>query len=95
MVLEVLIAVASLLVEHWLYQGLSGYGTQAWSLHGMWDSLGSGIQPMFPALTGGFFSHTVKLFEYTLHLKQLVRLVQKENQTNYCNLSFVLKMKRS
>ena len=35
---------------------LNGCGTQAWLLHGMWNILGSGIEPASPALAGGFLT---------------------------------------
>ena len=31
-------------------------GTRAYLLNGMWDLPGPGIEPMFPALTGGFLT---------------------------------------
>ena len=39
-----------------LEQKLSSCGAQAQSLWGMWDPPGSGIKPMFPALSGRFFT---------------------------------------
>ena len=39
-------------VEH----RLSNCGTQAQLLHGMWDLPRSGIEPVSPALAGGFFT---------------------------------------
>ena len=35
---------------------LSSCDTQAWLLHGMWDLPGSGLQPVSPALAGGFLT---------------------------------------
>ena len=36
--------------------GVSSRGTQAWLLCGMWDLPGPGIEPMSPALAGGFLT---------------------------------------
>ena len=36
--------------------GLSSCGAQALLLRGMWDLPGSGIEPLSPALAGGFFT---------------------------------------
>ena len=47
-----LIAVASLVVEH----RLESCGTWAQLLHGLWNLPGSGIKPVAPALAGGFFT---------------------------------------
>ena len=62
-----LIAVASLIEEHRLQEHglsscgsqalecrLSSCGTQAQLLHGMWDLPGPGLEPVSPALAGGF-----------------------------------------
>ena len=60
-----LIVVASLVVEHglqvrglqqlWFVEcRLSTYGAQAQLLHGMWDLPGPGLEPVSPALAGGF-----------------------------------------
>ena len=49
---ELLIAVASLVAKH----RLSSCGTWALFLHGMWDLPRPGIEPMFPALEGRFFT---------------------------------------
>ena len=38
--------------EHWL----NSRGTHARLLHGMWDLPGPGIEPVSPALAGGFFT---------------------------------------
>ena len=35
---------------------LSNHGTQVYLLHGMWSLPKSGIEPMSPALAGGFLS---------------------------------------
>ena len=35
---------------------LSSCGTKAWSLGGMWNPPGPGLEPVSPALAGGFFS---------------------------------------
>ena len=35
---------------------LSSCGTQALSLHGMWDLPRPGLEPMYPALAGGFLT---------------------------------------
>ena len=47
-----LIAVASLVVEH----GLSSCGSRAWLLHSMWDLPRPGLEPVFPELAGGFLT---------------------------------------
>ena len=47
-----LAVVASLVAEH----RLSNCGTLASLLRGMWDSPGSRVEPMSPALTGRFFT---------------------------------------
>ena len=47
-----LVAVASLVAEH----RLSSCGILASLLRGMWDSPGSGVEPMSPALAGRFFT---------------------------------------
>ena len=39
-----------------LERRLSSCGTWAWLLHGMWDLPGPGIEPMSPALAGGFLT---------------------------------------
>ena len=39
-----------------LEQGLSSHGAQAELPCGMWNLPGSGMEPVFPALTGGFLS---------------------------------------
>ena len=36
--------------------GLNSYGAQALLLCGMWDLPGSGMEPVFPVLAGGFFT---------------------------------------
>ena len=36
--------------------GFSSCGAQAYLLHGMWDLSGPGIEPMSPALAGGFLT---------------------------------------
>ena len=36
--------------------GFSGCGTQAYLLCGLWDLPGPGIEPMSPAMAGGFLS---------------------------------------
>ena len=53
-----LVAVACLVSEHRLWSAGSGSscGTQAWLPHGMCDPLGPGIEPMSPALAGGFLT---------------------------------------
>ena len=78
MVRGLLIAVASLFVEHGLYLGtwtsvvvarglsscgsraiehrLSSCGTRAWLLRGMWDLPRPGLEPVSPALAGGFLT---------------------------------------
>ena len=43
---------ASVVVEH----GLSSCSTQAQLLHGMWDPSGPGLEPVSPALAGGFLT---------------------------------------
>ena len=35
---------------------LSSWGAQAWLLRGMWDLTGPGLEPVFPALAGGFLT---------------------------------------
>ena len=54
-----LVKVASLVVEHrrWA-RGLSSGGTQSSLLRRMWVLPGPGIEPVFPALAGGFLSTT-------------------------------------
>ena len=39
-----------------LEHGLSGYGAQAYLLRGTWDLSRPGIEPISPALAGGFFT---------------------------------------
>ena len=39
-----------------LEHGLDSCGAQAELLCGIWGLLGSGIEPVFPALAGGFFT---------------------------------------
>ena len=39
-----------------LEHGLSSCGAQAYLLHGMWNFLSPDIDPMSPALAGGFFT---------------------------------------
>ena len=39
-----------------LEHGLNSCGAQALLCHGRWDLLGSGIEPLPPALTGGSFT---------------------------------------
>ena len=51
-----LTAVASLVGEHGLLCSLKSCGTRAELLLGLWDLLGPGIEPMTPALSGGFFT---------------------------------------
>ena len=52
-----LIAVTSLVVEHGLQaRGLSSCGTRALLLRGMWDLPGPGLEPVSPALAGGFLT---------------------------------------
>ena len=52
-----LIAVASLVAEHGFQaHGLSRCGARAQLLRDMWDLPGPGIEPMSPALAGGFFT---------------------------------------
>ena len=46
---------ASLVAEHRLQTlRLSSCGSQAQLLHGMWDLPGPGLEPVSPALAGGF-----------------------------------------
>ena len=40
----------------WVEHRLSSCGTWAYSLHGMWDLPGSGIEPVSPSLAGRFFT---------------------------------------
>ena len=48
---------ASLVVEHRLQtRRLSNCGSQAQLLHGMWDLPGPGLEPVSPALAGGFLT---------------------------------------
>ena len=48
---------ASLVVEHRLQtRRLSNCGSQAQLLRGMWDLLGPGLEPLSPALAGGFLT---------------------------------------
>ena len=54
-----LIAVASLVAEHGLQahrlpRRLSSCGARAQLLRGLWDPPGSGLEPVSPALAGGF-----------------------------------------
>ena len=50
-----LIIVASLVAEHRLQtRRLSSYGSRAQLLHGMWDPLRPGPEPVSPALAGRF-----------------------------------------
>ena len=66
---RLLIAVASLVVDHGLYmhglsscgsralqRRLSSCGTQALLLHSMWELLRPGLKPVSTALAGGFFT---------------------------------------
>ena len=54
---RLLIAVASLVVEHGLSAcRLSSCGAQVLLLRGMWDLPGPGIEPVSPALAGGFLT---------------------------------------
>ena len=69
-VLGLLTAVASLIVQHGIQAcglsscgtqvlecgGFSGCGARAQLLGGMWDLPGPGIEPMSPALAGGFLT---------------------------------------
>ena len=48
-----LIAVASLVVEH-RHVGFSSCGARAQLLRGMWDLPRPGLEPVSPALAGGF-----------------------------------------
>ena len=46
---------ASLVAEHRLQtRRLNSCGARAQLLHGMWDLLRPGLEPVFPALAGGF-----------------------------------------
>ena len=48
---------ASLVAEHRLQtRRLSNCGSRAQLLHGMWDLPGPGLEPMSPALAGGFLT---------------------------------------
>ena len=52
-----LIIVASLVAEHKLQtRRLSNCGSRAQLLHGMWDLPGPGLEPVSPALAGGFLT---------------------------------------
>ena len=57
---RLLIAVTSVVAKHGLYgswaseQRLNSFGAQ---LQGMWDLPGSGMEPLSPALAGGFFTN--------------------------------------
>ena len=54
---RLLIVVASLVVEHGLQvRRLSSCGARAQLLCGMWDPPGPGIEPVSPALAGGFLT---------------------------------------
>ena len=62
---RLLIVVASLVVEHGVQSagvsvvvahGLSSCGTWAQSLHGIWNLPGPEIEPVYPALAGGFLT---------------------------------------
>ena len=54
---RLLIAVASLVVEHGRQaHGLSSCGTRAQLLHGLWDLPGPGLETVSPALAGGFLT---------------------------------------
>ena len=49
--------VASLVAEHKLQtRRLSNCGSRAQLLRGMWDLLGLGLEPVSPALAGGFLT---------------------------------------
>ena len=52
-VCELLVAVASCIVEHRFF---SSCDPRALLLHGMFSLPGSGIEPVSPALAGGFFT---------------------------------------
>ena len=54
---ELLIVVASLVADHWLWgKGFSSCGMWAYLPAGMWDLPGQGIEPVSLALAGGFFT---------------------------------------
>ena len=63
-----LIAAAALVEEHRPWAGVGGgasgveafrlrsWGSRAWLLRSMWNLLGPGVEPVFPALASGFLS---------------------------------------
>ena len=61
--------------------GLSSYGTQAQSFHGMWNFPGPGIKPMSPTVAGRFFS-TVPPVQHIFHSS---RRQQSENREVFVN----------
>ena len=52
----VVVGTVSVVEAPGLQRQTQGSGTWAQLLHGMWDLPGSGIEPMSPALAGGFFT---------------------------------------
>ena len=64
-----LIAVASRCRAQALDHRPSSCGTQAWLLHSMWDLPRLGLEPMSPALAGGFFTTEPPGTPYTAHLQ--------------------------
>ena len=60
--------VASLVVEHRLQtRRLSSCGSQAQLLHGMWDLPRPGLEPVYPALAGGFLTTAPPAKSQTQH----------------------------
>ena len=68
-----LIEAASLVVEHGLQaRRLSSCGARTQLLRGMWDLPGPGIEPVSPALAGGFFTTAPPGKSQMLNLKALL-----------------------
>ena len=73
---------ASLVAEHRLQtRRLSNCGSRAQLLHGMWNLPGPGLEPVSPALAGGFLT-TVPPGKPDPHLFSIYILVgERENKT--------------
>ena len=61
---------------------LSSCGTRAWLLHGMWDLPRPGLEPVSPALAGGFLTPAPPGKPLSLNLEQIMLVCTVTNLQN-------------
>ena len=66
-----------------LERRLRSCGARAWLLRGMWDLPGSGIEPVSPALAGGFLTTMPPGKSLQYILKIYTYYIERSNLNNY------------